>query len=719
MDPMTDDETAVQPPAQDAGAPPAAGEPEKRPEPSEEVKKLVALWLKRIKAGEDHAKPAFDRIRKNMEVARLGADKGWVESGKYTVPIVLRHINQSVATLYAKNPQPQAKRRKRLEYQIWDGTLSSLQSAKQMADQNAQMGLPPDPQGVAMLQEIMQVKQQNQMLDRVGKTLECLFSYYTDEEEPNFVVQMKQLVRRTKVCGVGYMWLSFQRLMEPQPEISSRIEDTVSKIERVKVLMQQLADNEIQEGQAELAELQSNLADLQNDEYIILREGPVVDFPAATDLVLDPKTKQIRGFVGTGWIAKRFHFTPDEAKEIYGVDLGKDFKSYYSDGKGGTRTDDRGDAPRDDAVACFYEVWHKKNKQTFVVCDGYKDFVVAPATPKCMTSRFWPAYPLVFNDVEVDPEEKGAVYPLSDIEILSHPQKEYNRSRETLRQHRIANTPQWVAPTGALEDKDKVNLGTADAHVLIEVNGMQVGQKVDEILQRKPTAAIDVALYDTTGVMQDVERSIGGAQENLGGTSNGTATSSSIAESSRSVAAESNVNDLDECLSDLAGGMSELMLLELSAETVTKIVGPGAVWPQMTAQEVAEQIYLDIKAGSSGKPNRAAELANMERGLPLLIQLPGINPTPLAEKYASLLEIEIEDLVIEGIPSITAMNALAGRQTQPGTGDPATDPNAQGDEGGQNQKKPGQQAPAGQPAYPAADGTTPVGAQPVPGGMAA
>ena len=43
----------------------------------------------------------------------------------------------------------------------------------------------------------------------VGKTLECLFSYYTDEEEPNFVVQMKQLVRRTKVCGVGYMWLSF------------------------------------------------------------------------------------------------------------------------------------------------------------------------------------------------------------------------------------------------------------------------------------------------------------------------------------------------------------------------------------------------------------------------------------------------------------------------------------------------------------------------------
>lgn len=716
---MMQDETALQPQAMGGGeVPQAAAKPEKV-EPSEEVKKLVALWTKRVKDGEEHAKPAFDRIRRNMEVARLGADKAWVASDKYTVPIVLRHINQSVATLYAKNPQPQAKRRKRLEYQIWDGTLSSLQAAKQSADSNAQMGLPPDPQGVAMLQEIMSVKQQNQMLDRVGKTLEYLFSYYTSEEEPNFIIQMKQLVRRTKVCGVSYMWLDFQRLMEPQPEVSARIEDTVSKIERVKVLMKQLADDEIQEGSAELAELQSNLADLQNDEYIILREGPVVGFPAATEIVLDPKTRQIRGLVGTGWVAYRRHFTPDEAQEVYGVDLGKDFKPYYSDGKGGTRTADAGETARDDSIACFWEVWHKKNKQTFVICDGYKDFIVAPATPKCMSSRFWPLYPLVFNDVEVDPEEKGAVYPLSDIEILAHPQKEYNRARETLRQHRIANTPQWVAPTGALEDKDKQNLGSADAHILIELNGLQNGQKVDEILQRKPTQAIDVALYDVNGVMQDVERSIGGAQENIGGNSNGTATSSSIAESSRSVAAESNVNDLDECLSELAAGMSEIMLLELSAETVTKIVGPGAVWPQMTAQDVAEQIYLDIKAGSSGKPNRAAELANMERGLPLLLQLPGVNPTPLAEKYASLLEIEIEDLIIEGIPSITAMNALAGRQVQPGTGDPATDPNAQGAEGGQNATKPGQNSPPGQAAHPAADGLPPVGAPQVPGGLPA
>lgn len=693
---------------------PGYGSDPKKPEPDDKTKALVAKWAKRVRAGKEHADPAFKRIKQNLEMARLGSDKAWADSGKYRVPIVMRHINQSVAVLYAKDPQPQAKRRPRLDYQIWDGTLSSLLAAQQQADQNAQQGLPPDPQGVAMLQEIMQVKQQNQMLDRIGKTLEALFTYFTSVEQPNFKVQMKQFVRRAKVCGVAYMWLDFQRLMEENPEVTARIEDTVSKIERVKVLMQKLADNEISEGDAMLAELQSNLADLQNDQNIIVREGPVVGFPTATEIIFDPATRQIRGLVGTTWLARERHYTRDKAKEIYKVDVGTGFKGYYADGKGGV-SETKSSDNKEDAMACFWEVWDHQNRQTFVICDGYCDFVVPPATPECAVSRFWPLYVLVFNDIEAEEDQKGAIYPLSDVEILKHPQQEYNRSRETLRQHRIANTPKWVAPHGALEDADKKNLATPDAHVLVEVNGMQTGQKVEEILQRVPTAAIDPALYDTTGVMQDVERSVGGAQENLGGLSNGTATASSIAESSRSVAADSNVDDLDECLSDLAQGMSEMMLLNLSVDTVKKIAGAGAVWPQMTAQDVAEQVYLVIKAGSSGKPNRAAELANMERGIPLLTQIPGVNPTPIAEKYADLLDLGLEDMIVEGIPSIVAMNALAGRPQPPAGA--ANDPNAQGGQGGANAPQQPGQAPGGQPARPVATGLPPVGAQPVAGGM--
>ena len=72
------------------------------------------------------------------------------------------------------------------------------------------------------------------------------------------------------------------------------------------------------------------------------------------------------------------------------------------------------------------------------------------------------------------------------------------------------------------------------------------------------------------------------------------------------------MDDREDVLTEVGRSMGELMLLELDQETVIKIAGPGAVWP-MTApsrQQIAEDIWLEVKAGSSGRPNRAAELAN-------------------------------------------------------------------------------------------------------------
>src|SRR3546814_16471012 len=61
--------------------------------------------------------------------------------------------------------------------------------------------------------------------------------------------------------------------------------------------------------------------------------------------------------------------------------------------------------------------------------------------------------------------------------------------------------------------------------------------------------------------------------------------------------------------------------------------------------------------------------------------------------YLDLLDIDHGDAVLEGLPSIVALNAMASRpppgaggpggQVQPGTGD-GNDPTQQGDQGGQN-----------------------------------
>src|SRR3546814_12779120 len=73
-------------------------------------------------------------MRDSMEIAKLGGSKEWsVNEDNYTVPIAMRHINKTVADLYAKNPTAQAKRRKRLDAKLWDGKHESNPQADEIA----------------------------------------------------------------------------------------------------------------------------------------------------------------------------------------------------------------------------------------------------------------------------------------------------------------------------------------------------------------------------------------------------------------------------------------------------------------------------------------------------------------------------------------------------------------------------------------------------------
>jgi hypothetical protein len=101
-----------------------------------------------------------------------------------------------------------------------------------------------------------------------------------------------------------------------------------------------------------------------------------------------------------------------------------------------------------------------------------------------------------------------------------------------------------------------------------------------------------------------------------------------------------------------------------------------------------EEVFLEIEAGSTGKPNRAAELANIERIMPFLLQIPGIDPKWLAKELLKRLDdkLDLSSAFAEKIPSVVAMN----QQQRPGTGDPAL----QGSPGGGADNAP-RQLPSG------------------------
>jgi hypothetical protein len=243
---------------------------------------------------------------------------------------------------------------------------------------------------------------------------------------------------------------------------------------------------------------------------------------------------------------------------------------------------------------------------------------------------------------------------------------------------------------GLLDDEDKMKLQAHPANAVIEMNALGQGQKIGDVLQAHEGPRIANELYDNGPALQDVQLVVGSQEANMGGTSGATATEVSVAEGSRSSSIQSNVDDLDDFLSDLARSAGQILMTEMTRETVTKIAGPGAVWPEFTLQEVADELILEIESGSSGRPNRATEIQNFERMAPLLMQIPGISPEWLAREAIKRLDdrIDYSSAIAAGAQAIIAQNAIQ-QQQQVAMTNAALDPAAQGGEGANTQARPG------------------------------
>jgi len=280
---------------------------------------------------------------------------------------------------------------------------------------------------------------------------------------------------------------------------------------------------------------------------------------------------------------------------------------------------------------------------------------------------------------------------MSDVELVRHPQLEINRARQGLREHRRANRPKTITGEDTLDEDDEAKLMNHPANAVISLRGLQPGQKVEDLLQAYKGPPIDSALYDVGPAYEDVLRVVGSQEANLGGTSGNTATETAIAENSRTSALSSAIDDLDDTLSDLAQAAGQMLLAEMPAVEVQRTVGPGAVWPDLTADNIAAEVFMQIEAGSTGRPNRAARIGEFERIAPVLLQVPGVKPDKLAEYAMSLMadNLEVSDFLDPMQPSIASMNSA-----KPDNGlaaDPGSAPDEQGGQGSMNTPKAKQQ----------------------------
>lgn len=663
--------------------------PRGEPQIDEARKALVEKLTDCVKADKKHWSKAFKRMREDQDFAY---GRQWSENdedGRYVANIVLRHVQQRVAALYAKNPRTVARVKPRLLSTVWDGTASSIMSALEQVAMLTQSpgGLmsPEMAKNMGILQEAQQVTEQRRMLDNFAKTLELLYEHNVSEQAHPFKTMMKLAVRRAVTTGVGYVKLGFQRAMAPDPDVEGQISDTRQQLATIERLSADIADGELpDETSAEIERLRLMLADLQSRSEVIVREGLVFDYPASTSIIPEKSCRSLREFLGCKYVTQEYFLTVDQVQEIYGVDVSKKMTAYSTNPQtgetspGGSYGGTDEDAP-DGAFCAVWEVWHKADNLVYVICDGHPDFLREPAAPETWTERFYPWFSLVLNECD-HPED---IYPPSDVRLLRHQQLEYNRLREGLKEHRNQNRPLTVASSGILSEDDKEILKTRPAGALVELDGLMPQQRVNDVLQPMGFPGVDPNLYEVNPVFEDVLRTVGVQEANLGGATGNTATETSIAESSRMSSIQSNIDELDDLLSQMARTGGQILLSNVSEEVVREIVGPGAVWPTMSREQLAKEVFLEIEAGSTGRPNQAQEIQNFERLAPIIMQIPGVKPEKLAREAIRRLDdkLQLEDFFDDNIPSISALNQMMGASA--GGPQQTAGPNAPAQQGAQ------------------------------------
>lgn len=689
-------------------------------------RRAVSKWISEIKKDKLFWSKDFDRMKENMNFLAgiQRKDQKTIDDERYTANITLQVVNEKEAALYARNPTIVARRRDTLDFQIWDGRSETLQPAIMSMQQTMmaqQQGIPApvNVQAMALVMDYMHGMQVREQVEKVGKTLEIGYKYYCDNLSPDFKEQMKGLVRRVLTCGVAYVRQEFIREYESLPAPTGTTDTMHDTLLHAKSLMQKIVDEDITDDSDPRMEqlrlcMQSLSQDSQQQAMAAQPQGQMQEsltflFPKSRSIIADRKCTDLVGFVGADHVTEVHMWNLSYVNSYFETNIELTSSGMHWYGESGTEIELKNQGTKAgvgeeggkcDPIVCVFETYDKITKCRLWTCDGWPDYLHEPEAVQPLTKHFWPWFGLVFNKVETDSETETTAIGPSDVQQMKHPQMEWNRTRESLRVSRQAGAPRWAMKAGALTEEDVSRIMSLPENGVVSLQGLQDGVKVSDVLQPIPVNPIQPGLYDSTPLMLDVQLTTGQSSNNLNAKGAGgkkeTATAASIQEQSRMSKSGSNVDDLDGLLTRLAQNGAELLLYEAQAETIKRICGPGAVWPVSPEARsmFAHQLYLEVEAASSGRPNQALEVSNYERLIPFLIQL-GANPKFLVKEGVKRLSDKID--LDEAFPLVPPQNVSPQQPLFNDAQQPQGQQAQQPGNGGQHQSSQNPQGANGQP----------------------
>lgn len=452
------------------------------------------------------------------------------------------------------------------------------------------------------------------VIRRFGKTLEVVLRRL-------FVVdghlkkRAKSNLRAAMTTGIGWVKLTYQRDYQRDPLIQNRMNDVQDNIARIRKLGRDLEEGQSADSGATREELELQLKALEEKAKIVAAEGIVLDRIQSEDmLVLDDAIVDFDMYVQARALAHGVWFSKEAYAEQFGADAPRGTTSYrqpaeQNDGEGGSATENGTEYVR------VWEIWDRASQTVYTVTEGAPGFCRPPYQPDKLGARWYPFFALAFNLVD------GQFQPLSDVELLQELQDEYNTTRTHFAEHRRENIPGLVVRKGGQlteNDIDRIVNRRINEVIVVEGDG---NRPLAEDLQQIQGAALDPATYDVSPIRNDMDMVAGlsdASRSNL--IQAKTATEAEIMRQGLMSRTAERQDACEDWMLEMAQYAAEVLLQELSTAQVERVAGKGCVWPALSRHEIFDLVRLEIRAGSTGRPNKEQEREQWLQFLPELQQ---------------------------------------------------------------------------------------------------
>lgn len=434
----------------------------------------------------------------------------------------------------------------------------------------------------------------------------------------------KMTLRTALTVGLGWMKASWQDSTARDPVVSSQLSQLEDNRARIQAMLAEIDAGDVADLEAKKQEIELSIASLNERVEKLVARGLAIDHVPSEDITIPQGIGQINQYLDAPWIDHRLFMRPEDVSARFGIPVEKlgqatSYSQRRPEMQTGLQTPALRDSDENDADAfikgggmggdsdtfiAVHETWDKNTGHVLLWAEGMAEFLKQPQPPAYATTRFYPFFMLGFLWVD------GERWPQSHVYRSWKLMDEYNRTRSRSSTHRRRAIPKSLLNASLLSPKEVKKIESAETGEIVAVKMNTANGEVGNLIREYNYPRFDRDLYDTADIRADME-AIWGVQEALAGgvRTAKTATEAEIQQTGTQARTAIMRDAVEDMLSDLANYTAQLAVGALSPEEAREIAGPDALWvPQenITPEDLDALLVLDIRAGSTGKPNTAA-----------------------------------------------------------------------------------------------------------------